>query len=300
LQDGELIPKEGQAVLLIIDAGEVALIVLRNGTPVLVRSLGTHGDLSDAENISAMAGELGYTLASLETEWGSAASTAIHLWTRNDVKDKQLRETLHDETGLNVVVQNLDELPPACEGIAKRAQSNSGSLNLVPEEWITTEEHRRLRNKLLALMAAFLGLWVVGVAAFYVGLGLQKQQLASLVAISEGTDATTVRVRQLRDKVMSLQQYADRSHSALESLRMVTETMPVDLDLTSFTYKKGRAVILRGEAEKVEPIYNYIENLEKCGFFEDVKSEGISTRNSRGTQKVEFQRITARFPGEKS
>ena len=72
--------------------------------------------------------------------------------------------------------------------------------------------------------------------------------------------------------------------------------LPPGVELSSFTYRKGRTVSLRGESANVTPIYDYIEALEQSPLFIEVKPEGV-TQAPGGRRNPEF-RLTARMPGD--
>ena len=91
-------------------------------------------------------------------------------------------------------------------------------------------------------------------------------------------------------------QYADRTHSALECLRRVSESLPAGADLTSYVYRKGASLALRGEADVPDKVYAFIQALEKAELFLEVKSEGISTRNTPQGNRSQFG-VTIRLPG---
>ena len=103
-------------------------------------------------------------------------------------------------------------------------------------------------------------------------------------------------VRRLRGKMLEFEQYANREHSALECLRVVAEELPMGTELTSFIYRKGSTLSLRGEAEAPDTVYRFQQGLEQAELFPEVKSEGISTRNTPQGQRSQFA-ITVRLPG---
>jgi hypothetical protein len=103
-------------------------------------------------------------------------------------------------------------------------------------------------------------------------------------------------IRRLRAKVREFTQYADRSNSALECLRVVAETLPRGTELTSFVYRKGNTLSLRGEAEAPDMVYAFIQAVEKTEHFPEVKSDGVSTRTTPQGPRSQFG-ATIRLPG---
>ncbi|MDY0145534.1 MAG: PilN domain-containing protein, partial [Kiritimatiellia bacterium] len=84
--------------------------------------------------------------------------------------------------------------------------------------------------------------------------------------------------------------------SALESLRVLSEHLPAGMDLTSFVYRKGNTLSLRGEADAQEKVYSFIQTLDQTGRFPEVKFEGVNTRNTPQGPRSQFS-VTIRLPG---
>ena len=96
-------------------------------------------------------------------------------------------------------------------------------------------------------------------------------------------------------KGLELAQYADRTRSVLECLRVVSETMPGGMDLNQFAYYKGNKLELRGDADASEKVYSFIQTLEQTGLFTEV-TEDIKTDASRPGRRTTFS-LTCRLPG---
>jgi len=77
-----------------------------------------------------------------------------------------------------------------------------------------------------------------------------------------------------REEMLSLEKYADRSRSALECLRGITQTLPNFVEITSFTYTKGKAIRLSGTGDSSDLIYDYL--LGELELFEGVKNTKIT------------------------
>ena len=103
-------------------------------------------------------------------------------------------------------------------------------------------------------------------------------------------------IRRLRAKTLEFAQYADRSHSALECLRVIAQILPEGVELTKFDYRKGSSATLRGEADQPDKVYAFIQALEQTALFPEVKSEGISTRNTPQGSRSQFG-VTLVLPG---
>ena len=322
LKEQGAIPEKGRKVILLLEKNGTELIVCQDGIPVVFRSLGSGQGLSEDEYFSELADETAYTLTTLEAERGAADGVKIGLWYGaaklppkvvgpNDVPPKAqlpgggppavLVEKLREACSVEVESQSLDSLPPLTEGLARRtAEKGDTALNLAPPEWRTQESGRRTKKSLLIASVAFLVIWLAGVFTFVGGLKIQESRRDQLKASVAVLEQSAMKVKELKDRITSFEQYADRSRSALECLREITAVLPQGVDLSSFSYKKGSSLSLRGECASPEPIYSYVQALQQSPLFTEVKTEGVRSKmGPSGVQKSEFS-LTASLPGEES
>lgn len=230
---------------------------------------------------------------------------------------RELVSKLREVCAVDVETRRLESLPPLSEGLARRALLRRGfrlregyggqvagqaaargamMLDLAPAEWRSREQARSTYKSLLVATAVFLVVWLTGVSAFVGGLAWQKSRLLQVKNTVSRMEGPAEEIRTLKEKVASFEQYADRSHSMLECLREVTELLTPGIDLTSFVYRKGNSVSLRGEADSAEPIYNFFQAMEKSPLFVKVKPEAVRQKNQGGVSKSEFS-LTADLPG---
>ena len=162
------------------------------------------------------------------------------------------------------------------------------ALDLAPEAWRTADAERRTRRKLLRAATVFLVAWLLAIGIFWTLLNLQRGRMARLRAQVESMEGPALEIRKLRAKTLEFAQYADRTRSALECLRVVSETLPEGVDLTTYVYRKGASLSLRGESDAPDKVYSFIQALEQTALFPEVKSEGISTRNTPQGARSQF------------
>ena len=290
------IPNTGRQNFFIMDEDSAELVVIQDQCPIVFRSLGTHCGLSEPEEIEELAEEISFILTSLEAEWGAQASTRMSIWS-SEPPSLEFVSTLSEECAMDISVHDLNELPSLSEGLARRSlKKGADKLNLAPTGWLEKEYSRHIIRLLLMLTGLFLGLWISIVG---VGVGMFKMQNGAYAQLqNEYTELNTAakRVKEIQANVDSLKQYANRSHSSLEVLREITVLLPQSVDLTSYTYRKGKQIVLRGNAESESPIFSFIEAMEKADLFVEVKTEGIASKRIRGRAITEFK-IVAILPG---
>lgn len=295
-QEGQ-IPAEGRHIVLIVDAHCTEMIVAQDGVPVMIRALGSHAHLAPAESAAEIAEELNYTLTTIEGEWGVQAAGMIRVWHRKDLAVEFLAR-FRELCDVDVVTSSLEQLPPLSEGLARRAAERAAHLlDLAPPDWKTAIASRKLNRAILVAACCFLAAWLAGVLALGVGLHVQKGRLAAAKAALEARRGPAREVEQLKDQVRSLERYADRTYSGLESLREVSRLLPAGVDITAFTYKKYGQVNIRGEADSSDPIYDFFQALEKSELFPEVKPEGVTQQQRGGRMRSQF-RVTIVLPEE--
>jgi Tfp pilus assembly protein PilN len=297
LREAGRVHEQGRQIFVLLDHSGTELLVSQDGRPVLFRSLGS-GEV-DPELTSELVEEIGYTMTSLEAEWGGAAHTRVSVWHWNGQEAApKLADELTRDFGAETQLQKLDDLPLLSEGLGRRAATRGDqTLDLTPPEWHQKEQARKTRKGLIVATAAFLSIWLILIAGFILALNIQRNKLVALKTQVEQLEAPALEVRRLQGKVKSFEQYADRTHSSLECLLQVTTVLPNGVDLTSFIYKKGSTLNLRGESDSAEPIYDFFQALEQSKFFTLVKPEGVTTRMQGNRSRAQFG-VTLGLPGE--
>jgi Tfp pilus assembly protein PilN len=295
------VPGHGSQIFVRVERDGAEMVVARDGEPLLFRSLPSPPEdwgAGGAEWIAECAEEMGYSLTSLETEWGASSAPSLHVYHEPGVPP-DWAEGLREALGLEILFKHLlVELPTVSEGVARRLAEPAGPLamDLAPAEWREADADRSLRRRLLRTATVFLAAWLLGIGAFWTALNVQRGQMDRLQAEVDAIEAPALQVRRLRAKVLEFSQYADRTHSALECLRVVSEGLPMGMDLSSFIYRKGGNLVLRGEADAPDKVYAFNEAMERLALFAEVKLEGVTTRTTPQGQRSQFG-ATLRLPG---
>ena len=302
LKHGGQVPSHGSQIFLRAETSGLDMVVARDGMPLLFRSLPAPPAAKEAavrdEWVGECAEEMSYSLTTLETEWGGAGLLTLHVFPAAGTP-ADWAETLRRTLGLEALFTHpAESLPTVSEGIARRQAEPAHllAMDLAPEEWRAADAARRTRRQLLRATTIFLAAWLLAIGAFWTLLNVQRGRMARLQAQVETMEKPALEIRRLKAKTIEFTQYADRTYSALECLRVISESLPQGMELTSFVYRKGSSLALRGEADAPDKVYGFIQALEKTERFPEVKSEGISTRNTPQGARSQFG-VTIRLPG---
>jgi Tfp pilus assembly protein PilN len=290
LADHGAVQAAGRHVLLIVDGPCCDLLVTHNGVPAAVRSLGASADLPPEALPEEVAREAVYTLALLETEQADVA-TAVSVWYAGEAP-AALVARLTEDLALPVEAHPLESLPALSEGLARRG-TVPAALDLSPPAWHAAETSRRFRKRLWAATAVLAGVWLLVMGALFGAVQVEKRQLGDLGRRLAGLQDPAQQVRRMRERVLALTEYMDRSHSALECLREVSDLLPPGIELRSFIYRKGKNVEIAGEADSVTLVYDFKKELEQSELF----TAAELPRTIRTSQGKENFKMTLALPG---
>lgn len=290
---GKLAERGGELVIVLTAAG-ADLMALHNGHPLLFRTL-SQNLAGSAELIE----ELDFALLSLEAEWGEEVPR-LSIWRAPEVP-VALAEAIQAHTELRVSLHELAALPPVTEGVAQRAAGAVALeplVNLVLPDWLTEAKQRVLRRR-LTLAGTVIGIvWFVTVAGLVGYSQVMKQQVLAMQREQAQLEKPANEVRQQQELVRVLQQYADPSGTALESLREICNALPDGVKLTSFTFVKGEKIQIRGEADDAKNIYAFQQGLKGAARFKQVQLHGITPPS--GKQLHTGFSVTVAFGGEEA
>ncbi|MDR0994622.1 MAG: PilN domain-containing protein [Verrucomicrobiota bacterium] len=303
LKQMEALPTHGSQIILRVADFGVDMMMVRDGELLQIRSLPAlpppaEDGAFQSEWVEECIGEIGYSLTTLETEWGGAEAISLHVFSEPG-KTAAWAEDVQKALGLEAVfTHSLAELPTASEGIARRLAEPADILpmDLAPEEWRAADAERRLKRRFLRSATLFLVVWLLLLGLFLSLLNLQRGRQTSLSARVDAVEAPAREIRRLRTKVLEFAQYADRTHSALECLRVVAEAMPPGMELSSFAYRKGSSLSLRADSNASDKVYTFVQTLERSDLFTEVRSEGITTRNTPQGTRYQFS-VVLLLPG---
>jgi len=282
-------------IFIVDDHIDFSLVVVASGIPVAFRMLDTK--LVDMASVDELATEISYTLTTLDTERDLPAPSAIQFWSLGDLA-ADLRAKLSEKSGLPVHPHSLASLPPLSEGIVRRTLDDRSHIELVPREWIEYERRKQLRRRFTLISSSIVAVWIFILLLFYsiykvrdVRLGRIQKHLAAL-------EPDARQALENRQKLKVLKVYTDRSDSALECLRELTQLLPPgNIEFASYNYKKGKGVTLRGTASNDETIYDFFEALTESALFERLKDQSVNAKTIKGIRGAVFS-ATLELPVE--
>lgn len=299
LAEREQLLEHGREFILLLREDQTDLIILQDRVPLLFRSFSSPEGLSIESFTEELVEETMYSMTALEAEWGAAAVARIRIF-GEDALCAPARAQLKEQTGLPVESTSLEPLQPLSQGLAMRAAiTERVTGDLAPAAWKKRIKTQGVYRQMMKAGIAVAALWLLMVIGSGALTAHRAAQQTRLEARATELEAPAEQIKRIRSRVQALEDYSDRSRSALECLREVSALLPGGLELTSFNYRKEIfEVSLRGFSRSVnkEPIINFIQQLENSEFFASVKSQQVTTRTTRGQRRSQFN-IDILLPG---
>lgn len=292
LKDTGKVHQAGSQIFLILEDDTCDIIVSTAGVPVAMRSLSGMEDLPPEESDAEIARETIFTLSSLDLDPNGSHLGEIAVWHHGEAPSallKQFAETF----SVTAHPHSLDTLPPLSEGLLRRAETRTRTtMDLAPKAWQETEAALQARRRMIWSSLLVAGAWLCGMAILFGGIQVKKQQVASLEKELGELKAPSDKVRAIRDRTQDLGKYLDRSRSALECLREISDRLPPGIELRAFNYIKNKSLEMTGLADNYSLVADFKKDLERSELF-------ISTElpRTRHVPQGEDFKIVCTLPG---
>ena len=273
-------------IVLLKDADCISLFVLDDDQPSEVRAITSEGDLRREVMLSLLA-----------AEDFNGAKPLDEIVVVGDIDTSEI-ESFAPVRRLEV---GEDRIALALKGVEERTGEQS-SLDALPESWREVLEETRFKAKLKKFLAISGGIWafvmlVLFGVPFVFGLLTDHQK-----SLCKDHSRQYKSVLAMKEKVNLVRKYSDHARGALETMKMVSDLLPLPegsdsscIELNSWNFKREDGVRFAGEADSAELVYQFQEALTECGLFEEVKPGRVSA--SKGRQRFD---IECRFEKEES
>ena len=235
-------PGSRRRVVLVKEAGDIALFVMDGDVPVALRAVAPGDDMRRS-----------VTLALLEAEDFGGGGSLAEIVVLGDVP--------HDGLESFAPVREVmcaDDLGVA--GVADRSLDGQ-SLNVLPESWRQMLEETRFKAKLARFLALAGGIWLLVMGVLFgvpVVYGYMTDHQKSLM---KEHSRKYREVKEMREKVRLVQKYSDHSRGALEIMKAVSDRLPEGVELTSWNFKREEGVKFSGEAQTAPAVYQLKNDL---------------------------------------
>ena len=279
-------------LVLLKGADCLSLFVLDDDQPSAVRAITYEGDLRREVMLSL-----------LEAEDFGGAKPLSEIVVVGDIDASGLEAfapVRHIEAG-------EDRVALALRGVEERSGETS-SLDVLPESWREVLEETRFKAKLKKFLAIAGGIWALIMLVLFgvpVVFGLLTDRQKSLCREHSRQYKS---VLAMKEKVSLVRKYSDHARGALETMKMVSDLLPLPegsdsscIELNSWNFRREDGdrpgtggVKFSGEADSTALVYQFKDALVACGLFAQVDLQGPSAGKG-GRQRFD---IDCRFEKE--
>ena len=268
----------------------LSLFVLDDDQPSAVRAITSEGDLRREVMLSL-----------LEAEDFGGAKPLAEIVVTGDVDVAGLESF----APVRRIEAGEDRVALALKGVEERSGETS-SLDALPESWREVLEETRFKAKLKKFLAIAGGIWAFVMLVLFgvpVVFGLLTDRQKGLCREHSRQYKS---VLAMKEKVDLVRKYSDHARGALETMKMVSDLLPLPegsdsscIELNSWNFRRedgerAGGVKFSGEADSTALVYQFKDALVDCGLFAQVDLQGPSAGKG-GRQRFD---IDCRFEGE--
>jgi hypothetical protein len=146
---------------------------------------------------------------------------------------------------------------------AGRLARGESRMNLLPAEFATRYRQQFIDRIWMRLLAAILGIYVIGVGIFFAALQVARYQQNRLQNDLAGLTPEYIKSQELKAKIAVARTQASLKFAALDSYKAVTDKLPGGLALQGLTFSRGRTLSLAGVADDARKVTDYNEELTR-------------------------------------
>lgn len=268
----------------------LSLFVLDDDQPSAVRAITSEGDLRREVMLSL-----------LEAEDFGGAKPLAEIVVAGDVDVAGLESF----APVRRIEAGEDRVALALKGVEERS-GEASSLDALPERWREVLEETRFKAKLKKFLAIAGGIWAFVMLVLFgvpVVFGLLTDRQKGLCREHSRQYKS---VLAMKEKVDLVRKYSDHARGALETMKMVSDLLPLPegsdsscIELNSWNFRRedgerAGGVKFSGEADSTALVYQFKDALVDCGLFAQVDLQGPSAGKG-GRQRFD---IDCRFEGE--
>ena len=268
----------------------LSLFVLDDDQPSAVRAITSEGDLRREVMLSL-----------LEAEDFGGAKPLAEIVVAGDVDVAGLESF----APVRRIEAGEDRIALSLKGVEERS-GEASSLDALPESWREVLEETRFKAKLKKFLAIAGGIWAFVMLVLFgvpVVFGLLTDRQKGLCREHSRQYKS---VLAMKEKVDLVRKYSDHARGALETMKMVSDLLPLPegsdsscIELNSWNFRRedgerAGGVKFSGEADSTALVYQFKDALVDCGLFAQVDLQGPSAGKG-GRQRFD---IDCRFEGE--
>ncbi len=275
LNDKNVFSPTARDVALIDEGPNIVLVIADAGMPVMIRSSG----MVKTANAATLTNAARVALIQAQLEHGQMElSQLVCAASSRNLQNAGL--SMASALGIKYSPVAPASLPPTPHGAAVRTIEGTAPLNLFPEVWKTELDERKFGKRMRVGIAAAAALLLLLAGWLYVWPAVMDQRIKALNTQVERRAAQESEVNDLRNRIKIIENYSDRTFSAMEVLLAATLNLPEGVEMTSFRYNGDKNhVSIEGKSKITTLVYDFMEGLNTSELFGEVKLVSGPTLN---------------------
>jgi type II secretory pathway component PulL len=274
---GDVIERDDRLNALVLLRGAVVhILVYAGGWPLLVRSVYWSSQTGDLA--TTLSHELRCTQLSAQAEWPGRDLGTVRVAAVDAGLEPQARQVAEQWGTAGLVI--ADGAVPSPARCLCPLTVRERRFNLLPDEWRQRRRAARMKRLAVRWLAVAGVVYLLGFTAFALVRQLRKAQVDTLQAQIGGLEPEYRASRQLHSELVAMQKQLDTKYSSLDVLREISMLMSANIKLDTFSFRRDETVVLKGQANSAEAVYDLISRIEQCELFSEVKTPGVKTQGS--------------------
>ena len=162
----------------------------------------------------------------------------------------------------------------ALVGVAERT-ADEGALNALPASWRELLEETRFKAKLVKYLSIAGGIWLLIMAVLFGVPMVYDFMTDHQKSLSKQHQRQYKEVKDMKAKVDLIHKYSDHARGALEIMKALSDRLPEEITLTSWSYKRDEGVRVSGEGDTAESVYAFKDAMDEMSAGEGEDGERI-------------------------
>ena len=162
----------------------------------------------------------------------------------------------------------------ALVGVAERT-ADEGALNALPASWRELLEETRFKAKLVKCLSIAGGIWLLIMAVLFGVPMVYDFMTDHQKSLSKQHQRQYKEVKDMKAKVDLIHKYSDHARGALEIMKALSDRLPEEITLTSWSYKRDEGVRVSGEGDTAESVYAFKDAMDEMSAGEGEDGERI-------------------------
>jgi hypothetical protein len=154
--------------------------------------------------------------------------------------------SLRERLGGELETASAPPLGDLAQVAAQRGVRGEATANLLPAEFVTRFRQQFVDRLWMRGLGALILVYLFFVLLYFAGVQVLEHQVGRSQSELASLSGPYTNALQLKQRVQVFAEQAELKYAALNSLRVVSELLPTEITLTSFTFQGGRSLRLTG------------------------------------------------------